>query len=271
VALLVPHPAQAAVRFGVGRVEAQGHAVAGQGFVVLLLFGEQAGEVAVDAGGVRIEFQRRSRARACRELGLDLRLRDWDGHGSLVAFVVSLNLHRRHLSESQRALVAARIKPLFEAEAKQRMLAGKAIDPMANLPQGPARDQAAAILGVSPRSVEAAGNVLKQGTPELIQGVESGQVSVSAASDLAELPPDEQRDVVAGGKKAAVAKAKQLRQKKAGRRPAKKTSDPKPGTGSGGSSGADGEKPTAGDKASAAKTDGILIRKSDKITKIARA
>ena len=35
--------------------------------------------------------------------------REWSGEGSLVAFVVSLNLHRRHLDESQRAMVAAKI------------------------------------------------------------------------------------------------------------------------------------------------------------------
>jgi hypothetical protein len=213
----------------------------------------------------------RSRARACRELGLDLRVQEWGGRGSLVAFVVSLNLHRRHLSESQRALVGARIKPLFEAEAKQRMLTGKASDPGANLPQGRARDQAAAIMGVSPRTVEAAGKVLRHGTPELIQGVETGQVSVSAGSSLAELPPDEQGDTVGSGKKAAAAKAKQIRKKKAKGQPEKKASDPEPGTSKRAASGPDNEKPTAGDKAGVAKPDGILIRKSDKDATIARA
>jgi len=34
---------------------------------------------------------------------------EWDGKGSPEAFVVSMNLHRRHLNESQRAMIAARL------------------------------------------------------------------------------------------------------------------------------------------------------------------
>src|SRR5262245_52911700 len=60
----------------------------------------------------------RNRYQACTKLGVVPIYRKWDGNGSLVAFVVSLNLHRRHLSESQRALIGARIKPMFEDEAQ---------------------------------------------------------------------------------------------------------------------------------------------------------
>ena len=44
----------------------------------------------------------------------------WDGVGSLVAFVVSLNLQRRHLTSSQKATVAMDVLPMLEAEAKER-------------------------------------------------------------------------------------------------------------------------------------------------------
>lgn len=39
----------------------------------------------------------RNRYRACFKAGVAPVFRRWSGEGSLVAFVVSLNLHRRHL------------------------------------------------------------------------------------------------------------------------------------------------------------------------------
>ena len=38
------------------------------------------------------------RYQACRELGIEPKFQEWDGQGSLVAFVISLNQHRRHLA-----------------------------------------------------------------------------------------------------------------------------------------------------------------------------
>ena len=55
----------------------------------------------------------RHRAQACDELGIGTLSREYEGdEASLVGFVVSLNLHRRHLDESQRALVAAKLANL---------------------------------------------------------------------------------------------------------------------------------------------------------------
>lgn len=62
----------------------------------------------------------RNRYRACLIAGVEPRTRRWDGIGSLVEFVISLNLRRRHLTASQRACLAAEILPLLEAEAKLR-------------------------------------------------------------------------------------------------------------------------------------------------------
>jgi phage N-6-adenine-methyltransferase len=45
----------------------------------------------------------RNRWRACQQLGLAPVYREWDGVGDPEAFVISLNLHRRHLTREQRA------------------------------------------------------------------------------------------------------------------------------------------------------------------------
>ena len=43
----------------------------------------------------------RNRLRACRAAGVEPRFETWDGQGSALELVVSLNLRRRHLNESQ--------------------------------------------------------------------------------------------------------------------------------------------------------------------------
>ncbi len=105
----------------------------------------------------------------------------WDGTGSLTAFVVSLNLHRRHLSESQRAMIGAHIKPMFEKEAKERqsLAGGDRKSVSANLREAvpqprKSSEQAAEAVNVSPRSVESASKVLRDGIPELVAAVVAG-------------------------------------------------------------------------------------------------
>jgi|GEM_PF-3187041 len=151
----------------------------------------------------------RNRYEACLKLGIEPTLVPWDEREDLIDFVISRNLHRRHLTESQRAMVAAKLKPLFEKAAKERqgMRTDLKVDAtgcedqepsvniVANLPQclgRKAREDAAMVLGVSPRSVQSADTVLKSGSPELAKAVEIGKVKVSAAEKIAKLPIDEQ-------------------------------------------------------------------------------
>lgn len=114
-----------------------------------------------------------------------------------VAYVLSLNLHRRHLTPSQRAMVAARSREFYDDAAKERMLKGKKSDPVENLPQGndKARDAAGKAVGVSGKSVDYATKVLKQGTPELIKAVDEGRMAIHTAAIHASDPPEVQRAV----------------------------------------------------------------------------
>jgi phage N-6-adenine-methyltransferase len=155
----------------------------------------------------------RNRYQACLEIGVKPRFREWDGVGSLTAFVVSLNLHRRHLTESQRGMVAARLANMVNGgiRAGQNTIASQT----ANLQsEAISRAEAADLLNVSERTVNAAAKVKDEGAPELVRAVESGAASVSAAAEVASLPVEEQREIVSQGPKAIVEAAKAIREGK---------------------------------------------------------
>jgi ParB family chromosome partitioning protein len=150
----------------------------------------------------------RNRYQACVETGVTPHFREWDGIGSLTAFVVSLNLHRRHLTESQRGMVAAKLANM-ELGQNQHSLGS------ANLQTHQiSRAESAELLNVSERTVNAAAKVKDEGALELVRAVESGAASVSAAAQVATLPIEEQREIVAKGSQAIVEAAKAVREGK---------------------------------------------------------
>lgn len=100
-------------------------------------------------------------------------------------WVLSKNLHRRHLSESQRAMVAAKLAQLPSNRPKKG----------ANL--HPSAKSAADLLDVSERTVKTAKKVIRDGAKELQAAVDQRRVTVSLAAQLAALPVDEQREIVA--------------------------------------------------------------------------
>src|SRR5438128_3664109 len=151
-------------------------------------------EIVVHEGQV---LEGRHRYLACLAKQVPPRFRPYAGEcGSALAFVVTKNLHRRHLTESQRALVAAQLKPLFEEEARQRQSA--ALKPGSEPPvppnleerekpeqSGESAHQAAVLMKVSRSSVSAADRVKKQGVPQLVDALAAGEVSDSAAARIA--------------------------------------------------------------------------------------
>jgi hypothetical protein len=63
--------------------------------------------LAVFANLARVLHDGRNRWRACQAAGVAIRTRPFAG-GDPLAFVLSSNLHRRHLNESRRAMVASK-------------------------------------------------------------------------------------------------------------------------------------------------------------------
>jgi ParB-like chromosome segregation protein Spo0J len=112
----------------------------------------------------------RNRYRACQIAGREPKVQDYVGDDP-IGFVLSANLHRRHLNESQRAMVAGKLADL-EKGANQYV-------------KGMSASKAAALLNVSTASIERAKVILKSGDPDLIKDVTAGKVSVAAAAQTA--------------------------------------------------------------------------------------
>ncbi|MBM3271541.1 MAG: hypothetical protein FJZ01_28230, partial [Candidatus Sericytochromatia bacterium] len=122
---------------------------------------------------------------------------DDDAAPDLVPFIVSVNLHRRHLNESQRAMVAARLANLSDGQRADYRSANLPTLPDIPLPPPPiTQARAAQLLNVGERSVRAARKVLNEAEPELAQAVAGGRIPVSTAADLTALPQGEQVEVV---------------------------------------------------------------------------
>jgi ParB family chromosome partitioning protein len=180
----------------------------------------------------------RNRLRACQLAGVEPAFQKASvaTDEEALALVMSLNLHRRHLNESQRAMVGARVAPFYEAAAAERQrIAADATNAkrcqetpkpsnkdalVANLPQAPkpepaprapvAREQAAAAVNVSGRSVQSAKTVLDSAVPEVVKAVEAGKLAVSAAAKVVNMDHEDQKEVarlVVSGEAASGAEA----------------------------------------------------------------
>lgn len=139
----------------------------------------------------------RNRLRACQDAGVKPQWDDYVGKDP-IAYAMSKNVHRRHLNETQRAFVGAELVPLYEKQAKERQIEGGKKKGSANLREASKASEAAArAVNVSPRSVESALKVNRDGAPEVVAAArQRGELAVSAAADLAKLPKAKQRAVM---------------------------------------------------------------------------
>jgi ParB-like chromosome segregation protein Spo0J len=126
----------------------------------------------------------RNRLRACMKAGVEPAFSQLNEHDDILTIILQENVLRRHLTASQRAMIAA---DLSEATVGR-----------------PAKDStsvssatAAKKLQVSRSSVADAKKILKDGDEALVKAVEQGQIDVKPAAQIAKLPVEEQRQAVA--------------------------------------------------------------------------
>lgn len=138
----------------------------------------------------------RNRYRACQELKITPQFRTWKGSGSPLAFVISLNLTRRHLTSSQKAVVALEVEKRLATEARQQQ--GRRTDLLQRIAKRflpfHAAEEAGKLVGTNRTYVVTAKQVEKS-APELLEPVRSGKLSIPEARQLSRLPTEQRKSV----------------------------------------------------------------------------
>lgn len=133
--------------------------------------------IIIDAEGRVLDG--RNRWRACRAIGVVPQTDAFTG-GDPVAFVLSKNLYRRHLDESQRAMVGGKLANMSQGRPKTGKFAG--LSEKGSSKQMISQKEAADMVNVSERSVRSARKVIEKGDDEMIAAVEAGDITVSRAA-----------------------------------------------------------------------------------------
>jgi hypothetical protein len=122
-----------------------------------------------------------NRVRACVELRRPVKVRPFEGNDP-IAFVLSTNLHRRHLDTSQRALIAGKLPKVNHGGARTKTPIGDMTI-----------EQRAKFLNVGTKSVERADKVLEKCLPEIVTAIEQGNLNLGAAEALADKTLEDQK------------------------------------------------------------------------------
>ena len=142
----------------------------------------------------------RNRLAACKIANVKPRFVEWDGEGSPLSWVVAINLMRRHLTPSQRAVVAFDLLPMLEADAKERQRKslgrGKKVASELATPSGKASQFAARITKTNSAYVEKVKAINKR-APEIIPAIKLGRMTLGEAGRLAMVDVDRRKQILA--------------------------------------------------------------------------
>lgn len=124
----------------------------------------------------------RHRYRACREVGRGVDFTEYTGDDA-AGYVVALNVHRRHLTASQKAVIALEVEKVYAETAKANMVEGGRISQdRETLSSDPvhATRKAAEAVGVSHSYVSDAKKVGAK-APDLLPAISSGTMTLPEA------------------------------------------------------------------------------------------
>jgi hypothetical protein len=122
----------------------------------------------------------RNRYKACLMVGVAPAFRDFNGEGDPLDYIVSMNLVRRQLTASQKALAVAKIADLPRGNPNLKSSKTPTNSNSAQM-RNKTTAEVAKEVEVSPRTVEQAKKVLREAPKETVEKVERGEKSVATA------------------------------------------------------------------------------------------
>lgn len=145
----------------------------------------------------------------------------------VMLWMIDNHLARRSVSDFQRGVLALRKKEIVAGRAKLNEQAATEQDTaIAAMPEPKprqSREELAKVAGISSNAITQIEKIQKAATPELVEAVRAGTISINAAATIASLPSEQQVAAVAGGRKELQQAAKQVREMKSGKRAAAAT------------------------------------------------
>lgn len=135
----------------------------------------------------------------------------------VMLWMIDNHLARRSVSSFQRGVLALRKKDIINTRRKDKSSQEKAQEAEQALTDPDpvpveTREEIAKVAGLSKPAVAQIEKIRKAATPELVEAVRAGTISINTAATIATLPEQQQVAAVAGGKKELQETARQLRQ-----------------------------------------------------------
>ncbi len=124
----------------------------------------------------------RNRYKACKALGIEPRMASYGGDPEkITSYIISTSLHRGTLTDGQKAVIGAKIKPFYESHLKVKSNAS---------------DMAARAVNLPTKKVSSVIKIIEKGVPSVIAKLEAGKISVEDAIAIVGLEQDKQEKVL---------------------------------------------------------------------------